>query len=87
MDTVDPHSRVASAEFDRQATRQRRNGALAGEVGSVVEVGPRQSPVADVYDGAAFLLPHRSPDKKKDVWEDMKMLLTRMGRPIPTPKK
>jgi DNA polymerase len=35
----------------------------------------------------AFLLPHRSPDKKKDVWEDMKMLLTRMGRPIPTPKK
>lgn len=32
----------------------------------------------------AYLLPHRSPDKKKDVWEDMKMLLTRMGRPIPT---
>lgn len=25
----------------------------------------------------------RSPDKKKDVWEDMKLLLTRMGRPIP----
>jgi DNA polymerase len=31
----------------------------------------------------AFLLPHRSPDKKRDVWEDMKMLLSRMGRPIP----
>ena len=31
----------------------------------------------------AFLLPHRSPSKKKDVWEDMKMLLTRMGRTIP----
>jgi uracil-DNA glycosylase len=31
----------------------------------------------------AFLLPHRSPDKKKDVWEDMKMLLERMGRTIP----
>ena len=31
----------------------------------------------------AFLLPHRSPDKKKDVWEDMKMLLKKLGRPIP----
>jgi DNA polymerase len=31
----------------------------------------------------AFLLPHRSPGKKKDVWEDMKMLLARMGRPVP----
>lgn len=30
----------------------------------------------------AYLLPHRSPGKKKDVWEDMKMLLARMGRPI-----
>ncbi|HEV3115781.1 MAG TPA: uracil-DNA glycosylase [Gemmataceae bacterium] len=30
----------------------------------------------------AYLLPHRSPEKKKDVWEDMKMLLSRMGRPI-----
>lgn len=35
----------------------------------------------------AFLLPHRSPDKKKDVWEDMKLLLTKMGRPIPSAKK
>lgn len=31
----------------------------------------------------AYLLPHRSPDKKRDVWEDMKMLLNKMGRPIP----
>jgi uracil-DNA glycosylase family 4 len=30
----------------------------------------------------AYLLPHRSPDKKKEVWADMKMLLTRMGRPV-----
>jgi DNA polymerase len=30
----------------------------------------------------AFLLPHRSPGKKKDVWEDMKMLMARMGRPV-----
>jgi DNA polymerase len=29
----------------------------------------------------AFLL--RSPEKKKDVWEDMKKLLARMGRPVP----
>lgn len=31
----------------------------------------------------AYLLPHRSPEKKRDVWEDMKMLLKKMGRPIP----
>jgi DNA polymerase len=31
----------------------------------------------------AFLLPHRQPEKKKDVWEDMKLLLHKMGRPIP----
>ena len=30
----------------------------------------------------AYLLPHRSPGSKKDVWEDMKMLLARMGRPV-----
>jgi uracil-DNA glycosylase family 4 len=33
----------------------------------------------------AYLL--RDPSKKKDCWEDMKMLLTRMGRPIPKPNK
>jgi uracil-DNA glycosylase family 4 len=32
----------------------------------------------------AYLLPHRNPEKKRDVWEDMKLLLTRMGRPIPS---
>jgi uracil-DNA glycosylase family 4 len=31
----------------------------------------------------AFLLPHRSPEKKREVWEDMQILLRRMGRPIP----
>jgi uracil-DNA glycosylase len=31
----------------------------------------------------AYLLPHRNPAKKQDVWEDMKMLLRRMGRTIP----
>jgi DNA polymerase len=31
----------------------------------------------------AFLLPHRSPEKKREVWEDMKRLLERMGRPVP----
>jgi DNA polymerase len=31
----------------------------------------------------AYLLPHRAPEKKKDVWEDMKRLLARMGRPVP----
>jgi len=31
----------------------------------------------------AFLLPSRSPEKKRDVWEDMKLLLRRMGRPVP----
>jgi DNA polymerase len=31
----------------------------------------------------AYLLPHRNPAKKQDVWEDMKMLLKRMGREIP----
>jgi uracil-DNA glycosylase family 4 len=31
----------------------------------------------------AYLLPHRNPAKKADVWEDMKMLLAKMGRPVP----
>jgi DNA polymerase len=39
-------------------------------------------PVICTYHPAA-LLPARSPERKKDVWEDMKKLLTRMGRPIP----
>jgi uracil-DNA glycosylase len=31
----------------------------------------------------AYLLPHKAPEKKREVWEDMKMLLAKMGRPIP----
>lgn len=42
----------------------------------------RGIPVIATYH-PAYLLPHRSPEKKKEVWEDMKMLLARMGRPIP----
>lgn len=34
----------------------------------------------------AYLLPHRSPEKKRDVWEDMKLLLARMGRKVPEQK-
>jgi DNA polymerase len=45
----------------------------------------RGTPVLVTYH-PAFLLPHRQPQKKKDVWEDMKMLLTKMGRPIPEKK-
>ena len=32
----------------------------------------------------AYLLPHRFPENKKLVWDDMKMLLQKMGRPIPS---
>jgi uracil-DNA glycosylase family 4 len=35
----------------------------------------------------SFLLPHRSPEKKREVWEDMKMLMQRMGRTIPERKR
>lgn len=31
----------------------------------------------------AYLLPHRAPEMKKEVWADMKMLLNKLGRPIP----
>ena len=34
----------------------------------------------------AYLLPHRSPEKKREVWEDLKLLLARMGRPVPGAK-
>jgi uracil-DNA glycosylase len=40
----------------------------------------RGIPVLCTYHPAYLL---RSPDKKKDVWEDMKKLLRRMGRPVP----
>jgi DNA polymerase len=39
----------------------------------------RGIPVLCTYHPAYLL---RSPDKKKDVWEDMKKLLARMGRPV-----
>ena len=35
----------------------------------------------------AALLEGRSPEKKKDVWEDMKLLLARIGRPVPGGRK
>jgi DNA polymerase len=40
----------------------------------------RGIPVLCTYHPAYLL---RSPDKKKDVWDDMKRLLTHMGRPVP----
>jgi uracil-DNA glycosylase family 4 len=45
----------------------------------------RGIPVMCTYHPAS-LLPSRSPERKKDVWEDMKKLLARMGRPIPGQK-
>jgi DNA polymerase len=39
----------------------------------------RGTPVLCTYHPAYLL---RSPDKKKDVWEDMKKLMARMGRPV-----
>ena len=43
-------------------------------------------PVICTYHPAS-LLPSRSPEKKKEVWDDMKMLLAKMGRPVPTSGK
>lgn len=43
----------------------------------------RDIPVVCTFHPAA-LLEGRSPEKKKDVWEDMKMLLAKIGRPIPS---
>jgi uracil-DNA glycosylase len=40
----------------------------------------RGIPVLCTYHPAYLL---RSPDKKRDVWEDMKRLLARMGKPLP----
>jgi uracil-DNA glycosylase family 4 len=56
-------------------------GKLRGRVHSYKDI-----PVVCTYH-PAFLLPHRQPAKKKDVWEDMQMMLNRMGRPIPKPSK
>jgi len=46
----------------------------------------RGIPVLCTFHPAA-LLEGRSPEKKKDVWEDMKMLLARIGRPVPGARK
>lgn len=35
----------------------------------------------------AYLLPHRAPEKKKEVWEDMQFLMKSMGRTIPAQKQ
>ncbi|HKB04691.1 MAG TPA: uracil-DNA glycosylase [Gemmataceae bacterium] len=43
------------------------------------------TPVLCTFHPAA-LLEGRSPEKKKDVWEDMKMLLAKLGRPVPGKK-
>ena len=65
-------------------------GATAAQhlLGTTVSIGKlrgrfldyRGIPVLCTYH-PAFLL--RSPGNKKDVWEDMKKLLARMGRPVP----
>jgi DNA polymerase len=64
-------------------------GACAAQnlLGSTLSIGKlrgrfhdyRGIPVLCTYH-PAFLL--RSPDRKRDVWEDMKKLLARMGRPL-----
>ena len=46
----------------------------------------RDIPVLCTFHPAA-LLEGRSPEKKKDVWEDMKMMLAKIGRPIPKPRR
>ena len=46
----------------------------------------RNIPVLCTFHPAA-LLEGLSPEKKKDVWEDMKMMLAKIGKPVPTPKR
>lgn len=60
---------------------------LLGVVGSLGKLRGRFHdyrgiPVICTYH-PAYLLPHRAPDKKKEVWDDMKMLLKKLGRPVP----
>jgi DNA polymerase len=43
-------------------------------------------PVVCTFHPAA-LLEGRSPEKKKDVWEDMKMMLAKIGRPVPSARR
>jgi DNA polymerase len=63
-------------------------GHLLGAPGSLAKLRGRVHrykgiPVVCTYH-PAFLLPHRQPAKKRDVWDDMQFLLKQMGRPIPT---
>ena len=46
----------------------------------------RNIPVLCTFHPAA-LLEGRSPEKKKDVWEDMKMLLAKIGKAVPGAKR
>jgi DNA polymerase len=65
-------------------------GAIAAQnlLGTTLSIGKlrgqfhtyRGIPVLCTYHPAYLL---RSPDKKRDVWEDMKKLLARMGKPVP----
>ena len=57
-DAVDAHARVAAAQLDGQAARQRRDGALGREIGGVAQVGPDLRPVAEGDDAAALRLAH-----------------------------
>jgi DNA polymerase len=64
-------------------------GACAAQnlLGSTLSIGKlrgrfheyRGIPVLCTYHPAYLL---RNPEKKKDVWDDMKKLLARMGRPV-----
>jgi uracil-DNA glycosylase len=31
----------------------------------------------------AYLLPGRSPESRRDFWDDLKLVLSRVGRPAP----
>jgi len=35
----------------------------------------------------SYLLPHRNPEKKREVWNDMKWLMAKMGRTLPKDSK
>jgi DNA polymerase len=65
--------------------------AAANLLGTTLSIGKLRGKLHDfqgipvlVTYHPAYLLPHRNPGAKREVWEDMKILLTQMGRPIPT---
>src|SRR5436309_37289 len=51
---VDSHLRISAAEFHSQAARQRRDRALGGEIGGIIQIRPGHGPVADVDNTSAF---------------------------------